>query len=328
MKWLATYTFLLLLLQSCFREDEKVKPFPGEITTITDSVQTYQSYFDFESGAIISVNPLNDWQLGFECGTNGWHIITNSGADWFIYNTGLTTTNNSLQMPVSLSGLYDTQGMWPEGTAAGNWVEFSSEGKVYTNNIYMLGRYTDGVFKQVKQIIFRQVTDSSYLFQYEDNSVTDSVLVSKKNDYNFVYYNFINRQQVEPEPMKTRYDIVFTSYFDLATLFGQTIPYHVGGVLMNVWNTMAVVDSSLNYAGITIETVAGLNFTNRHDIPGYRWKQVSVDITGGGTATYDVKTGYNYIFKTAQGNYFKMRFLSYTLDGRSGFPRFEYLRLE
>jgi len=133
---------------------------------------------------------------------------------------------------------------------------------------------------------------------------------------------------VYPEPDKAEYDLLFTSYYDRPTLFGQTIPYNVAGVLLNTWNTTGAIDSIRSFGEISMETIATLNFSQKRDIPGYNWKDVVVDITGGGSATYNVKTKYNYVIRTAQGNYFKLRFLSYTLDGRSGFPRFEFTSLQ
>jgi hypothetical protein len=319
---------LMLLMQACFTEDEPVKPFPGRITTIQDSVQTFQTWFDLESGQTVAVNPVNVWQLGFECGTDGWHIICNSGAHWFLYNTGETGMNLSFHFPEALQGLYDVQSLWPQGTAAGDWSIAEGMTRRYTGNVYLLGRLINGTFQQIKKVVFDEVTDSSYRFIYQDAVQSDSVTIRKKSGFNFVYYSFQANNQVQPEPGRDDYDLVFTAYYDLATLFGQTIPYHVGGALLNVWNTQVAVDSITNYKDITLDRIVGMDLTGERDIPGYRWKNVTVDITGGGSATYEVKTGYNYVVKTAQGNYFKLRFLSYTLDGRSGFPRFEFSRLE
>jgi hypothetical protein len=172
------------------------------------------------------------------------------------------------------------------------------------------------------------LSDTTYRFAFVEASVRDTVIIYKKDEVNFSYYSFKEHKQVEPEPEKTGYDLLFTSYYDLATLFGQTIPYQVGGTLLNIWQTSVAADTIHNYSDITYETISQLHFSRQRDIPGYRWKNVVVDITGGGSATYVVKTQYNYVIHTAQGNYFKMRFLSYTLDGRSGFPRFEFSRLE
>jgi hypothetical protein len=321
---------ILATLQACFKEDERASPYPGEVTTISDSMQVYRSYFDFESGIVIKSHRANAWQLGFECGADGWHIITNSGANWFVFNTGQNQLDAVLTMPESVKGLYDKQHAWPDSTAVGNWLTYSEGLTEYTGNIYLMGKFVNGAFTDLKQLAFLEVTDTAYKFFYKEQKtgLSDTVWVLKNDGVSFEYYSFDLHRQVNLEPDKTSYDLVFGSYYDLATLFGQTIPYPVGGVLLNIWETSAAIDSTDEYTAIVLETISGLNFTQQRDIPGYRWKTVTVDITGGGAATYAIKTDYTYIFRTAQNNYFKLRFLSYTLDGRSGFPRFEYRMLE
>jgi hypothetical protein len=324
MKTLLTAGMLLLIMQACFKEDERVLPYPGITSTIPDSVQAYESFFDFESGEVISSFPINEWQLGFECGKNGWRIITNSGAGWFIYNTRQRIIPSGMEMPVNLAALYDVMHLWPDSTAVGHWVNTDNEPGAYTNFVYMMGKYTNGRFADRKEIQFLELTDTSYTFYYHDEHVSDTVIIKKNDEFNFTYYSFDKQNQIQPEPEKSTFDLMFTSYYDLATLFGQTIPYRVGGALINVWQTQVALDSTFQFDDIDAATIPQLNFSSQRDIPGYRWKNVTVDITGGGTATYEVRTNYNYIFRTQEGNYFKLRFLSYTLDGRSGFPRFEY----
>jgi hypothetical protein len=327
--YLLATLIMLILLQACFKEDERASPFPGEVTTI-DSVQVYQSYFNFDSGRVVKTHPVNAWQLGFECGTNGWHIITNSGANWFIFNTGQNLPDDMYTMPNSLTGMFDMPHAWPDSTAVGSWVTFTAGENEYTRNIYLLGKYVNGAFTNLKQLAFLEVTDTSYTFYYKEQKtgISDTVSVLKNDRVNFEYYSFDLHEQVNLEPDKTSYDLVFGSYYDLATLFEQTIPYHVGGVLLNAWETVVAIDSTDEYTAVGFETIPGLDFTQQRDIPGYRWKTVTIDITGGGAATYAVRTDYTYIFRTAQGNFFKLRFLSYTLEGRSGFPRFEYSQLK
>jgi hypothetical protein len=101
----------------------------------------------------------------------------------------------------------------------------------------------------------------------------------------------------------------------------------VAGALLNVSETMAVLDSVDSFGLIDTLTVQHLTLSSQRDIPGYRWKYPIVNVGGGGSATYLIRNHYNYIIRTSDNNYFKLRFLSYMLDGCSGFPQFEYLRL-
>lgn len=309
----------ICLLASCFDPDERVLPYPGDIITVTDSVQIYQTWFDLEKGISVKVNRADEWTLAFESSEDGWRIITNSGADWFIYNTQSAEFPADMFMPQGLEGLYDNQRLWPDSTAAGNWT--------VSKRTYILSRFVNGTFSEQKQVKFIYFDNESYEFIILHDDNTDTVEILKDQSRNFSYYSAESNAQVYPEPDKENYDLLFTSYYDKPTLFGQTIPYKVGGVLLNTRNTAAVLDTLLPYEAIGADIISSLNFSSRRDIPGYDWKNVVVDISGGGSASYSVKPAFNYIIRTAEGNYYKLRFLSYTLDGRSGFPRFEYSQL-
>jgi len=100
MKFLLFISVSLLFL-ACFEPDDRVLPYPGEITTIPDSVQSFQSWFDFESGNIMAKNRSDAWELAFETDPQGWRIMVNSGAGWFIYNTGNESFSDAALMPVS-----------------------------------------------------------------------------------------------------------------------------------------------------------------------------------------------------------------------------------
>jgi hypothetical protein len=321
---------IILSVQACFEEDERVSPYPGIVSTIADSIQANTSYFDLESRQLVKSHRNDAWQLGFECGDGGWHIITNCGANWFIYNTRQPLPDAAISMPDRINGLYDIQHAFPDSTAVGDWIHPQEGGDNYPRNIYLLGRFADGIFTNIKEIAFLGVNDTTYTFFYKerDSGISDTVTLVKSDSVNFIYYSFDQSGQVSLEPDKHRYDLVFGSYYDLATLFGVTIPYQVGGVFQNIWQTEAVVDSVTGYAAIEPQMIPAFNFTSRRDVPGYEWKGVTVDVAGGGTASYAVKSNFSYIIHTAEGNYFKLRFLSYTLEGRSGFPQFEYRLLE
>jgi hypothetical protein len=320
---------IAFILSACFKEDERMKPYNGEITTIPDAVQSNISYFDFETNRVIASVPSNTWQLGFECTAEGWHIITNSGANWFIYNTGQTDLNGSATMPGKVDNLYDIPTAFPDSTAIGNWVTVSPGGNSYTNNVYLLARSENGKFKNTKRVVFLAVNDTSYRFCYKEelSARADTVQIVKKDSATYVYFNFDTKQQVNSEPDKEIWDLAFAPYYDLATNFGVTIPYPVGGSYLNAGYTEAVLDSINSFDRIDASMIPGYEFNTQRDIPGYRWKIPNVNISSG-SATYKVKTNYSYIFHTSEDHYYKLRFTSYTHLGVSGYPQFEYIKLE
>lgn len=320
---------ILVLLSSCFEEDSRVPEYPYTVYTISDSVQLNRSYFDFESASIVKVHKNDIWQLAFECGVDGNRILTNSEAYWLIYNTHQKTSGSSVQMPPINASMYDIPGLWPDSTAVGTWFSTKNSVRTYSKNIYLMGKVGAPSYQEVKEIVFLELTDTSYTFSYHDRSMDtyDTILIPKSNDVNFVYYSFETGRSFHAEPPKTDYDLIFTSWYDMATLFSITQPYHVGGSLLNVYSTEGALDSITPYEAIDLGKALETDFSSRKDIPGYKWKDVNVDISSV-NATYKVKPHYTYLFKTREGNYFKLRFLSYSLQGKSGFPQFEFVRLE
>ena len=320
---------VLFLLVSCFEKDEAVNPYPGEVITIENNVNEYQSYFDFETSEVRAAFPVEDWQLGFESDSEGWHILVNSGANWFIRNTGQQDMGASYSDDESANWHYDIQHCYPDSTAVGNWTFLQNNVRGYTGEVYILGRLSTNQYIRRRQIRFFYVDDEVYRFQEfdQETGTQDTVTIVKNDSVAFVYYDFIGQKQVNPEPERTQYDIIFCTYYDLATLFGVTIPYLVRGVLLNTHGVQAVCDSVTAYDQIRYETLNQYEFSGHRDAIGYHWKDVSVDIIAG-NAGYTVHRNMNYIVKTCEGHYYKMRFLSFSRDGESGYPQFEYSLLQ
>ena len=53
MKHFCIILLVVIFFISCFEEDERVSPYPGEVITIYNEVEKYQSYFDFETGEVV-----------------------------------------------------------------------------------------------------------------------------------------------------------------------------------------------------------------------------------------------------------------------------------
>ncbi len=318
---------LAFLITSCFEEDERVTPYPGEVISVYDNIEYYQSYFDFESGEILSSHEADLWELGFECSDSGWHILTNSGANWFIWNSQQTDIDASLNYPENDLWAFDNQSAYPDSTAVGNWLTISGDEKEYTRQVYILGRYFSGIYSDIKRIQFIEVNDLNYKFLFKEEGDIDTVTIQKIDSANFVFYSFENSQQQNMEPDKLIYDLQFGPYYDLATEFDLTIPYLVRGVLLSTGHSLAVLDSVNTYDEIDFEKLGIYDFSSQRDLIGYQWKDVSIN-TSTGLANYVVKPNFTYIIKTSADNYFKFRFLSFSLEGYSGHPRFEFKELK
>ncbi len=326
-----TYLFSLLsfVLVSCFEEDTPVLPWPGEVITITEDIEYYFSHFDLETGKVIASYPTESWQIGFECSKEGWHVQINSGDGWFLWNSLDTDIETNAKPPEKVLWAFDKQSAYPDSTAVGNWVIPSDEDNAYTSHVYFLGNYISGVYYDVKRLQFIFVDNTHYQFviRDEDSGKTDSVTIMKSDTSNFVYFDIHSQQQQNKEPHNESFDIIFGPYYDLATQLGVTIPYQVRGVFLNALETSAVLDSTNSYDQISYEMLSEYVFSNQKDVIGYRWKDITID-PNTGTAAYKVKQNYNYIIHTSSGKYYKLRFLSFSIDGVSGYPQFEYKELK
>ncbi|MGD2034741.1 MAG: HmuY family protein [Bacteroidales bacterium] len=322
------FVILSLFFVSCFEEDEQVSPYPRDVVTIYDNIEYHQSYFDLESEEVVSSHASDLWQLGFECGAEGWHILVNSGAHWFVFNSGQTDINAEFSYPDDALWGYDNQSAYPDSTAIGNWVSFEGEMKQYTNHVYLLGRYSSGVYSGRVKIRFLMVDSAQYRFLYKpEEGIADTMTILKSDSANFVYFSFREDKQIALEPDRLDYDLVFGPYYKLATQFGITMPYLVRGVFLNTWNTEALLDSVNDYDAIDYGMIGTYELSSQRDVIGYQWKDVNVN-TSTGYATYSVKAYYTYIVKTSQDHYYKLRFLSFSLEGNTGYPRFEYRELK
>lgn len=325
-KKMVALSIVPLLLISCFEKDERVDPYPGDVAVIENSVNIYTSYFDLETGRVVSSHIADTWQLGFESSKEGWHIIVNSGSGWFLMNTHQHDIDR--QDIAEGEWRYDIQGSYPDSTAAGNWTTLEDGVRSYSGEVFILGKIVSGVYSKQKKLQFLYVDSMKYQFFYadEENDVSDTITIMKIDSVNFVYFDFETPDQYNPEPEKHSYDLIFTSYYNLATQFGITIPYLVRGVLINMEGVTAAINSLNPYATIGYDNLKDYPLSHRRDAIGYRWKDVAVNPEEA-RAEYTIRRNYNYLIKTIEGNYYKMRFLSFNLNGVSGHPVFEYGKL-
>jgi hypothetical protein len=127
---------------------------------------------------------------------------------------------------------------------------------------------------------------------------------------------------VTPEPKKNRYDIQFTHYTTRVYYEGSTTEfewYAVNGVLLNPNGVTVAVDSTDNFTGITFDELGNYTFSSRRDFIGYDWKSYDFDL-----ATYKILSQNTYMIRDRFGDFWKMRFVSFTNAlGERGYPTFE-----
>ena len=90
---------------SCEKEEIPISPHsPGNIQTNQIELGTdyrFQTFYDLGSNSIVSNNLKTEWDLGFESGIDGYHIILNSST----YSSLAYVDNVSFYDTISTSNL-------------------------------------------------------------------------------------------------------------------------------------------------------------------------------------------------------------------------------
>ncbi|MCB2219935.1 MAG: hypothetical protein KQI35_06025 [Bacteroidetes bacterium] len=321
---------LIFILTSCFKEDDPMPAFPMQTTTIEmGKYYLYQVYFDLASNEKVLVQEKNDYDLAFECGDSSWHIQLNTAAFMFAGNTGM----KDFEMVNDTTGLdwqFDKSDGDPDSTAIGQWLTFNVNDTVYSNHVYVLNRGYDhlGKVRGLKKIKFTKVDSTVYLFEYSDmnNENYNAFEIRKMPGVSYTYFSFNDGgKQLEMEPFTDTWDLLFTQYTTLLfTNDGIPYPYLVTGVLSNYGHVEMAMDSLTSYEDIDLNIALSKSFSKAKDFMGYDWKDVQGDVNSG-NVYYEIVAGRNYLIRTQEGLYFKLRFINfYSDEGEKGFPTFQY----
>ena len=313
---------------------------PGDVETKAigltgDYNYEKQVYFDLGSGQEIASNLKSDWDLGFECGALGNHIILNTSTFMLIGNSGLTDFDVNIDT-TGMDWRFDKSDGNLDSTAIQEWVQFSGSDSilVYSNHVHVINRGYDeaGKLLGLKKIVFQKLSENSYTFRYSnmDGSDDNIFTIQKDNEVSFVYFSFEEGgMQLTLEPRKNDWDLLFTQYTTMLTTDeGELYPYLLTGVLSNRNGILVHEDSLLGFPDISINDALSKDYSDAMDEIGYDWKDLIGDVTGGGNLTYVIIEGRNYLIQDTDGFYYKLRFINfYNDDGVKGYPTFEYQRL-
>lgn len=323
---------ILFAATACFEKDEALVPaqWNGQAFAFSESIYASQFFYSLSSNSIIASSSNDKWDIAFESSEDGWHIRVNSSNLLGIQPTGIMNFDLST-FPISGKWLYDKSDGDPDSTAIGKWVDPSGFDNTYTNEVYLLGKY-DGIdYNPIKKIVFTEVDDTSFQFKYADLNGNNfhQEIIKKDTAYNQVYYSFSSHMQVQVEPSRNAWDLLFTQYTTtLYTDQGVAVPYFVRGVLLNPFKVDALCDSLDDFSSITLSMVSTMAFSQKQDAIGHNWKSVEVDQQAN-TAKYAVREKYAYIIRNVDDNLYKLKFTSFFNNNRTpGYPAFIFLKLE
>jgi hypothetical protein len=316
--------FVVWCFSSCEKEEKPISPHKSG-DTITNSVSLgtlykKQAFFDLESNRMVSENNRNDWDLGFESGAAGYHVILNAAKFMSLAPTGET----------ALSAVVDTAGFSfeidaPSGsldsTAFGEWV---GNGEVFILN---RGQNHLGIHQGFKKLVLESVGTDYYVLQHAnlDGSDLDTDTVYKNELYNFSFISCAVASEglINVEPPKEDWDIMFSQYSEVFHDNDPPTRYLVTGVLINRYNTEVAEVFDKDYADIVYADIANYDFSADISTIGYDWKEFDLD-----AGEYTVFPEKNYIIRTSESRFFKIHFIDfYDQNGNKGTPTFEFQEL-
>lgn len=314
-----------LMLNSCFKE-KPIKP-PVIITQAVytaDMGQNYtkQIYFNMQTGLFVDSNSKYLYDLAFDCGFT-YNIWINGANLALVCRTGKTNFN-AVTFADTIGNKWHVElgSGNPDSNAIGSW----QTGLLSNNMVYIINRGIDSMGRSLGYIKMQMgnfdAAANSYSVTYcnLDNSNRHVIAVPKAANKNLIFLSFSDGQVHDLQPINTNWDFLFTQY---SVWFGppNNIPYKVTGVLTNPAQTYAYfMDSTSNFDSINLHNLDQSKFTTAQDNIGYSWKAYN--------GSYTVQTKYNYIIKSGNQQYYKLRFLQfYNAQGVKGYPEFQLFQM-
>jgi hypothetical protein len=310
----------IMLFASCEKKEIPVPPHePGDM--VVDRVEMnpdyrYQIFYSLSDTSVVSQNLKTDWDLGFECGASGWHMILNTSLGGGIARTGLQDFSISLDT-LGAHWYHDAHSGNLDSTALGDYRD--------SNEVYILDRgyHYYGYHMGFVKFKIEDVNETSYIFRWAnlDGSNEQTASIIKDETLLFTAFSFEQGTTVPIFPHKDTWDLMFTQY--LFIFIDPPQPYMVSGVRMNRNDMRVAIDPESDFETMTYEDVQFMDYKERIDAIGYDWKWF--DLEEGFYVTHDTVT---YIIQGVDSYFYKLRFTSfYNETGQKGTPNFEYQRL-
>ncbi len=317
---LSSFIVLLFVTFSCKKAEIPIKKHEvGNIITNSfemGSDYRYQSFFDLGSNSFVSKNIKTSWDLGFQCGENGWHITLNE-ANLMAVAKIENTPFLAIEDTIGVAWKWDSNTGHLDSTAIGNWRN--------NNAVFIIDRGMDyeGIHRGFSKVEFQTVSNNNYTFKISnlDGSNLHQVTLEKNNTLNIVSYSISTNSIVTVEPPKENWDLEFTQY--TYYFYDHELAYLVTGVLSNRNGVEVTQVFDKEFSVITLDDINKYSFSSAQNTIGYDWKYYDFD-----AGSYLTKPSKNYIVKSTEGIYYKLHFIDfYNAQGDKGTPTFELQEL-
>lgn len=312
---------IILFFSACEKSEIPIKSFDrGDLTVTSVDMNTdyrYQIFFKLNTNNIVKTLLKTEWDIAFDCSSE-YHIFLNSSKSMFI-----SKTNKKNFLMVNDTSGFGQNKKWDQ--SSGN-LDSTGFGNIAIDSfIYIIDRgYNElGSHLGFKKLQLISIDDDEYKIRYANlNGMNEEVRSIKKNsDYNTIGFSFETNTNIEIEPQKNDYDLIFTQYTH--TFYEPYQPYLVTGVLGNRNKVRVAIEKIKKFDNISITDTSSYTFNYNLDKIGYDWKSFNLN-----TNTYTVNSEITYIIKDTEGFYYKLHFIDfYNNEGKRGCPKFEYQKL-
>lgn len=313
------YLLFAFILSACFEKESPIDPYPRgdnmEAEVELGSDYRYQAYFNLSTGEWLNKQLKSNWDIAWSCSDTSQSIEINSGHGMWAAHSN----ENELNKITDTAGLhfnFDWSGGHPDSLALSNWENLGGSW------VFDMGYDVNGLHTGFIKARFELISERKlhiWFAPIEESDISEAEL-EKDDTYLSVFFSFRNASQVEIEPPKEDWDLVFRQFHHY---FGapDNLTYQVTGVFTNPG--IEVAKDSGDYESYQAEDAALLNFSNRRDQIGYDWKDFTLN-----TGTYTVASSQIYLIRDRKGFLYKMHFVDfYNASGESGTPAFVYRRL-
>lgn len=310
-------------------------PDPGDVIIDTIPMTHYytnQVYYDLSSSTQSGLNEKSAFDLNFECLDTSVIIRLNT-ANFALAGITDETKLEAVTDTIGLDWKFDGSTGSLDSLAIFNWISISDKDTSYSHKVYVINRGISplGVNLGLIKIRFDSLIDDRFYFTHSkmDNSQLTKGVVEKLDEYIYTQYSFVESEQLQFEPVRQDWDLLFTQYTSmLYTTEGDKYPYLVTGVIQKYNVVKVAFDTTMTFEEITIADTVGLDFSYKFDEIGYDWKELKGDINSG-NIRYEARLNYNYIIRDNDHFFYKLRFVNFydLKTGDKGYPTIEYQRL-
>ncbi|HUH28573.1 HmuY family protein [Gelidibacter sp.] len=318
-----------LLFSSCFKEIDTVAQLKSteEVFTSQHNISRNVTFFKIYPNTTqeVSNKSLGGWDMAFQSAEEGDNVLVNYTVSAKVIKTG--TSNFSEVNKETVNALFNSD-EWKFNDPAYSNIKDSIGLKSWEDKeVYLVNRGSASLPEEAYyKIQFVSKTPESYTFKYAHVESTGEIekTINRTSSLANVYFSFTENAVVEHEPNINEWDFYFAPYFGwFETLTaGEYSPYNMTGAMINNEGGVRIAqvfDGGIDYNSIDLTMAHSLTYTDWKGAIGSTWKK----IPSTENPIYLMDTDKKYVIELDDGNYYKLRFLDYYLDGKQGFPSFE-----